>query len=98
MATLKRRVSPVAPDVTPIPLWSLIGHTARRPDDPRRDRVWLDLRAEIGALLMCTEFDPRKDLHSGDAAQQAARHEARLLMLARHFATDPRVTTEDGGR
>jgi hypothetical protein len=47
---------------------------------------------------MCTEFDPRKDLHSGDAAQQAARHEARLLMLARHFATDPRVTTEDGGR
>jgi hypothetical protein len=60
--------------------------------------VWLDLRAEIGRLLMCSEFDPRKDLPSGDAAHQAARHEARLLHLAQHYKADPRVTTEDGGR
>jgi hypothetical protein len=47
---------------------------------------------------MCSEFDPRKDLPSGDAAHQAARHEARLLHLAQHYKADPRVTTEDGGR
>ena len=90
------RVVPKVP-VPPIPLSWLVGDRPTRPGtrEPERDALWVQLRAEIGRLLINhEELDPRRFLVAS-GYEHARLVDLQWTVLKRHFSDDARVIVNE---